>query len=155
MAAVQTTYQENLDAARAGMIAGSDFDVETGNVETAAGIGFGLAVAQGTLSDNGIILGGTTTTFRGVSVRDIAAGAEQDENAQYQNIGVLVRGEIWVTVSSDVAANAAVYFTAADGIFTDVSGGNVLVKGARFVTSALNGGLAKIKLSGLQRGVDA
>jgi hypothetical protein len=153
--AVQTTYQENLDAARAGMIAGADFDVETGIVEDAAGIAAGLACAQGTLSDKGIIRGGTTTTFRGISVRDVALGAEVDTYAQYKNIAVLVRGEAWVQVSSAVAANAAVYFTAADGKFTDVSGGNVLVKGARFVTSAAQDGLAKVKLSGLLRGVDA
>lgn len=152
--AIQTTYSENIDAARAGLVAGCDFDVESGIVEDAAGIGFGLAVAQGT-ADKGITVGGTTTTFRGVSVRDVTAGAEQDKNTQYQNIGVLVRGEIWVSPSGTVNANDAVYFTAATGRFSATSGGNVLVKGARWMDSASADGFARIKLSGLQRGVDA
>jgi hypothetical protein len=152
--AVQTTYSENIEAARAGLIAGSDFDVETGIVEDAAGIAAGLAVAQGTLSDKGVIRGGTTTTFRGVSVRDVTLGAEVDTTPQYGNIGVLTRGTIWVRTSSAAVANAPVYFTAADGLFTDESGGNVLVKGARFVTGAAQNGFALIKLSGAFRGVD-
>jgi len=152
--AIQTTYSETMDIARAGLVAGSDYDVETGVVETEAGIAFGLAVAQG-VSDKGIILGGTTTTFRGVSIRDVTLGAETDLYAQRKNIGVLTRGKIWLVPSSAVVANAPVYFTAATGRFSSTSGGNVLVKGARWVTSAAQDGFAQAYFSGLQRGVDA
>jgi hypothetical protein len=152
--AVQDTYQENLTAAQVGQLNGCDYDVESGIVEEANGIAFGLAVAQGT-ADKGIIIGGTTTTFRGASVRDVTLGAETDSYAENANIGVVTRGVVWVSPSAAVSANDAVYFTAATGRFTNVSGGNVLVKGARWVDSASQDGLARIKLSGLFRGVDA
>lgn len=152
---VQSTYSETMEDARDGMIHGCDYDTKTGVVETAAGIGFGLAVAQGT-ADLGVILGGTTTTFIGASVRDVTCPVgDSDKYAQYKNMSYMVYGSMWCSPSHAVDAGNAVYFTAADGIFTNQSGGNVLVKGARWETTCATSGRARFRLSGLQRGVDA
>lgn len=151
MTAVQSTYTENIAAARAGLLSGSDNDVQTGIAEEE--LDAGKAAAQGT-ADKGIIEGGTTATFRGVTIRDVTLGAEQDAYAIGQNVGVVTRGQVWVVPSHDVAANDKVYFTAADGLFTNQASGNVLVAGARWVDTAVSGGFARIYLSGYAR-VDA
>lgn len=109
---VQTVYKPQIIAATVGMIADeASADVMTRICETSAGIGFGLAVCLGTLSDKGAVLGGTTTgAFLGVSVRDVTLdrlpidplAADQsliaaDTYGQYSNMAVLTRGNIWVT----------------------------------------------------------
>lgn len=155
MGTTQTTYQENINPYVAGLLIGSDNEVVSRTVETSAGIGFGLAVAQGT-NDRGCILGGTTTTFLGITVRDVTLESDQDDTYDhYQEAGVMRRGTIAVSPSGDVLAGAAVYFTAATGRLSSTSGGNVLVKGARWETSGVADDFAVLYLSGLQRGVDA
>jgi hypothetical protein len=138
---VQSTYSERIDKARAGMIGGSDFNTRTGVVETAAGIGFGLAVSQGA-GDQGIILGGSA--FVGITVRDVAVGAEGTKYNQYVNAGFLTRGQIWVTVVSAVVAGAAVHYDTSTGALDDSTG--TAIPGARFVTSAGAGELALVEL---------
>lgn len=148
--AIQTTYSENIRAGLPGLVVGSDYNIDTGNVETAAGIGFGLAVSQGA-ADKGIIIGGTLAGFRGITVRDVTLeSAQADEYSQYQNAGVLVRGKIWVTVGAAVAAGDPVHFVAATGAFTN-TGDVGPILGARYVTSAALNGLALVELSGYQR----
>jgi hypothetical protein len=144
--AVQSTYQENLDAARAGLLAGSDFNADTGICETAAGIGFGLAVGQGA-ADKGVVLGGALAIFRGIAVRDVALGAEVEKYPQYANVGVITRGKVWVLVAADVAPNDPVHYVSATGAFTN-TGDIGPILGARYVTSAVSGGLAQVELSG-------
>jgi hypothetical protein len=146
MTAVQSTYSENLQAARAGLLAGDAYDVESGIVETAAGIGFGLAVAQGT-ADKGRILADASEHFIGISVRDVTLGAEVDTYPQYGNIGVVKRGLVWVSCAS-AAAGGKVYFTANTGAI--VYTGGELITGARFVTSTDGNGFALVELSGFQ-----
>jgi hypothetical protein len=92
--------------------------------ETAAGIGFGKAVSQGTLSPKGVVLGGTT--YVGITCRDITLSLSNlDPNAStpfpldkygYKtNMAVMTRGHIWVKAFGNVAANDGVYFDAAAG----------------------------------------
>ena len=58
-APVQTTYIRYLFPAQNGMLASEhNFAADTRIVETAAGIGFGLAVSQG-VNDDGCIIGGS------------------------------------------------------------------------------------------------
>ena len=138
---VQSSYSERIDKARAGMIGGSDFNTRTGVVETAAGIGFGLGVSQGA-GDQGIILGGSA--FVGISVRDVAVGAEKTKYEQYMNAAFLTRGQIWVTVLTAVVAGAAVKYDTSTGVIDDATG--TTIPGARFVTSAGAGELALVEL---------
>ena len=147
MTAVQSTYAENIDAARAGLLAGCDYNIDTGIVETAAGIGFGLAVSQGSVSDKGVVLGGALAGFRGISVRDVTLGAEVDAYAQYKNLGVITRGKVWVTVAVAVAPNDPVHYVSATGAFTN-TGDIGPILGARYVTTAGIGELAQVELSG-------
>lgn len=149
---VQSTYAENMDPARAGMIHGSDYNSETGVVETAAGIGFGIAVSQGS-EDRGVIIGGTSELFRGVAIRDVTLeSAQSDKYAQYQNLGYMSRGMIWVAPSSAVAPGDPVYFVPSTGVLTDASGGNEVINGAAWRSSAAGtGDLALLQLSGFAR----
>ena len=70
-----TTYKQEMDAGVAGAIATTENkDIVSRNVETAAGIGFGLAVVQG-VNDKGIRLATTgDTKILGVTVLDRTAG---------------------------------------------------------------------------------
>lgn len=149
----QTSYSERIAPPMPGVIAGSDYDTETGICETAGpgGIPFGRAVAQGTLSDQGVILGGAAATFRGLSVRDVTLGAEHDVYLPPNNVGIMHRGTMWVEPSHAVAANDLVYFTAATGILTNQSGGNVAIKSARWKTACGTGGRAVVALDGKHR----
>jgi hypothetical protein len=147
----QTSYSERIAPPGPGTIAGQmdAARVTTGICETAApGIPFGRAVSQGSLSDEGVVLGGSLAGFRGVSIRDITlrgdvALANLDHYLPPNSMGVLEEGDIWVEPASAVAAHAAVYFNATTGIFDDASGGNVgPIPGAYFKTSCGVGGRA-------------
>ena len=149
--AVQSSYSERISPPTPGTIGGSDYDVVTGISEVAdPGIPFGRAVADGTLSDKGTILGGTTTTFKGVSVKDPSQGAEVDAYIAPANMAILQRGQVWVEPAVAVAANDPVHFDGTTGVFTN-TGGVGPVKGARYVTSCGIGGRAIAYFSGYQR----
>jgi len=149
--AVQSTYSERMSPPSPGTISGSDYDTITGLCETAdPGIPFGRAVADGTLSDKGTIIGGTTTTFKGVSVKDPSLGASQDAYLPPNNMAILQRGEVWLEPSEAVAVQDPVHFSGTTGIFAK-SGGVGPVKGARWVTSCGIGGRAIAYFAGYQR----
>jgi hypothetical protein len=104
-------------------------------VETAAGIGFGLAVSQG-VNDAGCIIGGSA--FCGVTRADQtlpqAATTTVDTYAQYDNAGILVSGDIWVNCYASVTPATAVVFEAATGKF-GIAGTSV--PDARWQTTAV------------------
>jgi hypothetical protein len=149
----QTTYSERMAPPSPGTIAGANFDTTTGICETAApGIGFGLAVSQGTLSDQGVILGGTAATFRGVSVKDVTlrgdvASANLDHYQIPDNVAICHKGEIWVEPTVAVNANDPVWFDGATGTFNKSTGIGP-IKGARWKTSCGIGGRAIVELAG-------
>jgi hypothetical protein len=152
MAVVQSTYSERLSPGIAGTFANeTNYDVDTCNCETVAGIGFGLAVSQGT-ADNGAVLGGASAAvFRGVSMKDVTlVNNTVDKYAQDQNMAVATEGDIWVTVGSDVAKGADVTFVASTGVLGSVAadGTHFAIAGARWMTTAANGNLAILRLSG-------
>lgn len=129
---VQRTYRPQIAPAVAGLVANMlEASIRSKNVETAAGIGFGLAVSQGT-ADNGCVLGGSA--FIGVTVRDATLGLAPvnplsdtpntvDKYGQYTSAAVLSRGDIWVVAGMNVAAgNAASYNTTTGAFSTGTSG---------------------------------
>lgn len=154
--ALQTAYSERITAGVPGMIADQqNADVDTYVCETSAGVAFGKAVCQGT-ADKGATLGGSAAAdFLGVSVRDITLIASSatylDKYEQYQNMGVLSKGDIWVT--ADGAVNAG------DNVTFETTTGNLGTKGAdethlavtggRWMTTAADGGVAILRLSGV------
>ncbi len=145
--AVQTTYNERMELPRAGTVT-MDKKVDTGICETVAGIGFGLAVGQGT-GDKGVVLGGALAIFRGMSVRDVTLfdAVTPDEYQQYQNVGVLTDGKAWVVPFEAVAAGDVVHYNATTGRFGK-AGGSGPILGARWVTSAAANAPAQLELSG-------
>lgn len=151
-AVVQASYAERMPVAYAGMIANmTNYDSDTRTCETAAGIGFGLAVGQGT-DDKGVILGvSAAAEFVGITIRDVTLVHDTaDKYAQYDNVNVLTEGDIWVTTGGVVNAGDNVTVAAATGVLSTAatSGSQFDVAGARWMTSAGNGELAVVRLSG-------
>jgi len=121
---VQTSYRPQIAAGLEGMIAEmTGSEVGTRICETAAGIGFGKAVSQGTGYKGCIIAG---SAFVGLSVRDIALGLAPvdplsdtantlDKYGLYTNVAVMSRGHMWVKPQGAVAAGAAVYYDTTSG----------------------------------------
>lgn len=159
---VQSTYSENILPPSPGTISSADYDTTTGNVETADGIGFGLAVSVGTVAtfgDKATVLGGTLDKFKGISVKDIAAlntQAAPDKNRQYSNMGILRRGTIWVSPVQNVVADDPVYFDGTTGRFGNSNANGKLgpVKGARWITSGAADGRAEVYIPGLANAAD-
>lgn len=151
MPTVQSTYSETLTKAVAGLPADADFSADTRICETAAGIGFGLAVGQGT-SDKEAKLNPTAgNEFVGVTIRDKTLVNDSDDlYEQYENMAVMTRGDVWVTVGGDVSAGDDVTFAQATGVLSSAATGGTqfAITGARWMTSASNGGLAILRLSG-------
>lgn len=153
--AVQTTYSENIGAARAGMIADTQAEINliSRTVETAAGIGFGLVVDQGTGDEGVILVSASTTDPVGFTVRERSVDpANPDEFSQYDSARIMTKGVIWATVTDagGVAAGDDVWMTLATGALSNAdvgSGGGLQLAGCRWVSSAANGDLAKIRVN--------
>jgi hypothetical protein len=117
-APVQTTYTRYQPPLQNGMIASSNpWAADTRIVETAAGIGFGLAVSQG-VNDRGCVIGGSN--FVGITRADQtlpqAGGITVvDTYLQNDNAGIFTMGDIAVFCYAAVTAGAAVTFDPATG----------------------------------------
>jgi len=148
----QTTYSEHIRPPVPGVIAGNldSAKVNSRICETAEpGIGFGLAVGQGALSDGGAVLGGALAHLVGVSVRDITlrgdvALADVDHYQAPNNMAVLEEGDIWVAPGAAVVANGDVFYNTVSGVFMAAAGSNIVgpVPGWRYKTSCGVGGAA-------------
>lgn len=157
---VQTTYTQYINVGQNGMPAtmtGWDVDTRVFEEEAspAAGVGFGLAVCQGS-NDNGCRLGIMSGRhFVGVTRSDstlpnIASGFT-DVYQGGENVNVHVRGDIWVIVhTATVAASGAVYCNSSNGQLGDSTISNaVQITNARWETSATSGNLAVLRLGAL------
>lgn len=158
MAITATSYGLNHDAAFTGMVADgqvanivSKINDDTATVAYGKGVvrsgekGFKAATASSTAGD-----------FVGVLVRELnrsyadgeTFGAPVDRPAS-----VLTAGVIWVTVAEDVAVGDAAFLRVGatqTGDFTKAAGEtatlSVAIPGAKFLTAATAGGLAKLSL---------
>lgn len=153
MSIVQSTYVENQPIAQAGMLASSDHSVDTRICETAAGIAYGVAVSQGSADAGAVIGGASAAVFVGISVQDMSVEndpANSDEYPRYANMGVMTRGDIWVVTGGIVAAGGDVTFASTTGVLSSAAtgGSQFAIAGARWMTSAASGALAKVRLSG-------
>lgn len=153
MAIVQSTYTELQPIAQAGMLASSDHSIDSRICETAAGIAFGVAVSQGS-ADNGAVVGGASAAvFVGVSVQDMSIendSSNNNEYSQYDVMGVITRGDVWVTTGGIVTAGGDVTFASTTGVLSSAAtgGSQFAVAGARWMTGAASGALALLRLSG-------
>lgn len=134
------TYTGRMDAAFPGMIAEGQTvkDVASKVIETAA-VAFGLAVGAGTADGSAKLAG---TGFEGITVADKSRAA--DSYAVGEVAGVIRKGTVWVTASTNVAPSDPVTFTAATGVIG--AGLATTVAGAKFETTALAGQLVRVYL---------
>lgn len=136
-------YKSQPDVGVAGSIATTEnSDIKSRTVEDAAGIAFGLAVAQG-VNDKGIRAVKTgDTKFVGITALDLS-GRDDSKFLQYDSARILKKGVIWVGVTEAVNAGDDVAVDLATGKFNK-SGAKY--PNARFETSGVAGGLAQVEL---------
>lgn len=136
-------YKSQPDVGVAGSIATTENrDIKSRTVEDAAGIAFGLAVAQG-VNDKGIRAVKTgDTKFVGITALDLSS-RDDAKFVQYESARILKKGVIWVEVTEDVKAGDDVAVDLATGKFNK-SGAKY--PNARFETSGVAGGLAQVEL---------
>lgn len=140
--AVQTEYNRYQPAAQAGTPATmTGWDADTLIAE--GNIGFGVVVSKGD-ADDGCVVGGTL--YSGVSIRDITlVHSTVDRYEEGDNVGVLVRGDIWVVAEDAVVAKTAITYNTSTGALG--SGGGTAIPGSVWMTSADAGGLAIARLT--------
>ena len=136
-------YKSQPDVGVAGSIATTENrDIKSRTVEDAAGIAFGLAVAQGA-NDKGIrAVKAGDTKFVGITALDLSS-RDDAKFVQYESARILKKGTIWAQVTEAVKAGDDVAVDLATGKFNK-SGAKY--PNARFETSGVAGGLAQIEL---------
>jgi hypothetical protein len=151
MVAVQTTYSATMQPGLEGEIASmyDDDDVTTCIVETAAGILFGRAVSEGA-NARGAVLGGATK-FIGLSVRSvtqipIAPNTTYDAYARYDNMSVMIEGDMWVRPVAAVTHGSPGTYDSTTGQLNPAAAG-VAIPNSRYITSAGAGALALLRLT--------
>lgn len=135
------TYDMRFGLGYAGMIAEGQIvkDVASRMIETAP-VAFGLAVGRGA-ADGSAKLGGVG--FEGITVADKTRAS--DAYAVGEMAGVLRKGEVWVTASTNVTPADPVTFTAATGVIG--AGLATTIAGAKFETTATAGSLVRVYLA--------
>ena len=136
-------YKSQPDVGVAGSIATTEnCDIKSRTVEDAAGIAFGLAVAQGA-NDKGIrAVKAGDTKFVGITALDLSS-RDDGKFLQCESARILKKGVIWVQVTETVNAGDDVAVDLATGKFNK-SGAKY--PNARFETSGVAGGLAQVEL---------
>ena len=136
-------YKSQPDLGVAGSIATTEnCDIKSRTVEDAAGIAFGLAVAQGA-NDKGIrAVKAGDTKFVGITALDLSS-RDDAKFVQYESASILKKGVIWAQVTEAVKAGDDVAVDLATGKFNK-SGAKY--PNARFETSGVAGGLAQVEL---------
>lgn len=135
-------YKSQPDVGVAGSITTENCDIKSRTVEDAAGIAFGLAVAQGA-NDKGIrAVKAGDTKFVGITALDLSS-RDDGKFLQCESARILKKGVIWVQVTETVNAGDDVAVDLATGKFNK-SGAKY--PNARFETSGVAGGLAQVEL---------
>jgi hypothetical protein len=143
MPTVQSTYDDNIRAAVAGMRANEEpCTLISRNVETEAGIGFGVGIMQGTEDKQCLISDGST--LLGITVRERSVDpATPNLFAENESARIMTSGVIWVLNTGGVAAGDPVHVLAA-GAFSNTGG--TLIENARWDTTAATATLAQLRL---------
>lgn len=156
--AVQSSYSETIDAARAGQIANTEPGVFISRtVADAAGIGFGKVVQEAAAdgSKDGQCTADLDTAdmdaykFLGITVRERSVNPETPNKfAQYESARIMHKGVIWVEVAAAVKAGEDVTVTLATGVLgtAAVAAGIIAIPNARWESSTSGAGLAKVRL---------
>lgn len=140
--AVQTEYNERIDALRLGHI------YDTGNKDlisrAAAGgvIEFAQPVVEGTVDRTARKTAAGDTSILGITVRE--RSAIESEYAEFDDMRVMTKGPIAVVAVVDVVSGDPVHVIVADGTFSNTGG--VAINGA-YESSATAGELVKVRLA--------
>ena len=150
MGITQDSYVERQGVAINGQIANTHTcDVDTFIVATAAGIGWGLAVARHNTRDGACQLGMSASNFLGITVKDpTRAETGGDKYVQGAHASVLYRGDIWVEVVEAVTAGAPAFANGGTGQLGVSGGGKIAIPGGVWQDDAATGGLARLRLAG-------
>src|SRR3954471_19616551 len=121
MAELQTTYSNTIAHGYAGMVAnGETSNRITRTIEDAAGVGFGIPVYRGSGDHGCTATVGTLATFLGFTLANAGsgrvAGRTADTYAQYDNVGIMPSGAMYVAVKGAVVDGAAITIGAGAGI---------------------------------------
>lgn len=146
---LQTSYPDNIRAALPGQKANTEpATIISRTVEDVAGIGFGVAVAQGS-GDKGVsAFGSGDTAVLGVTVRQRSLDANTPNVVpQYESAAVMTKGVIWVTCTTGCTAGDSVFVHPTTGAFQDSNANSaVQIVGARWDTSAEAAAIAQLRL---------
>lgn len=125
------------DVAAAFSAGGLAFTLADGATDFVAGDGFNITVTATSETNVG--------QFLGITVRDTTLGAEDDTFSQYDTIPVMTKGVIWVTAGATVTPDDTVYWNPATSRYTKTAT-HLAIPGAKFDSSAVNGGLVKLAI---------
>jgi hypothetical protein len=154
MPAVQTVYSATLRPGLEGQIAtewGSAAVTEGRLCEVVGGLAFGRIVAVGA-GVNGCVLGGALATILGVTIRDVTliakAGQTVDRYQQYDQVGILNTGDIWVVaLGAAVVAGTVASYLPADGTFAPAATPTTIPGSRWLTTTSAPGQLAAVRLT--------
>ena len=149
---IQTTYGVTTAPGFAGMVADmrnrTIVSREVGN--TSVALPFGAVALRG-LTDHAVVAVGTASAggFLGIAVMDPTERPVATTNTVAYQVGdtaaIMLKGGVWVTVTSAVTPGAPAYFDSSGNI-TATSTSNTAITGATFETTAASGGVAVLKL---------
>jgi hypothetical protein len=150
----QATFSEQMKQGLPGMINRMvDYNAVTRSAEGSP-IPACRAVSQSTAADIGCIIGGSANGFIGITILDptntppVGTTIPDGGYAQYTNVGVLTKGEIFAICAAATLAGDPLSFTAVDG--TLLNTGGVVVPGGRWKHARQAGELNVVQL-GIQR----
>jgi hypothetical protein len=150
----QTSYLIKQPKAYAGLVyAQAPHDIVSRDVETVAGIGFGVAVSRGTNLERQIVAGGTT--FTGITIRSLDKEGATNTGAikwnEKEAAGILRDGYIWAVCPTGCNPGDAVKYTNATGVIDSGAAGvgETALDGAQWDTVTAAGELAVIRLNSL------
>jgi len=155
----QTSYTINQAIAYAGLVyAQAPHDIVSRDVETAAGIAFGVAVSRGTDKNRQAVIGGTD--YLGVTVRSLERegdSASAIEYAQKETAAILREGYIYAVCPTGCVAGAAVLYNNTTGVLDagSAGGGETQLNGSSWESSVAAGELGIIRLNDAEVNVNA
>lgn len=147
----QTSYSIRQGKAYAGLIyAQAPHDIVSRAVETAAGIGFGVAVTRGTDPDKQIVLA-ASADFLGIAIRSLEKEGGTAGDIQWnvkETAGIMRSGYIWAVCPTGCVPGNAVNYADGTGILDSGAAGasETQLDGATWETTASAGELAVIRI---------
>ena len=149
--AAQTTYSIRQGKAYAGLIyAQAPHDIVSRAVETAAGIGFGVAVTRGTDPDKQIVLA-ASADFLGIAIRSLEKEGGTAGDIQWnvkETAGIMRSGYIWAVCPTGCVPGSAVNYADGTGVLDSGAAGasETQLNGATWETTASAGELAVVRI---------